>query len=350
MADSPPHLVTGGSGFIAQHLINELLLQGFCVHTTVRSLKNAKKVASLKVLQEKYPTGRLKLFEADLLQWGSFKQAMQGCAVVHHVASPFFMAEKIKDGQKQCVEPALKGTQNVLAAVEETDSVKRVVLTSTIGAILGDYSDVSDRMAGVLSENYFNETSTVDHNPYHYSKVLAEKEAWGLAKRQGRWDLVVICPGLVFGPPLSAGSDSGSLYLVDELLRGELFFGVPNLSFATVDVRDVAAVHVKAAETPSAKGRYIVASKEMATFLDISRFLRKLSKSPLIPRHQLPDVFVHVLGPLFFGLTTRWIKRNLGVRFIVDNSRTLNELNITLRPLETTLTDHFNAWEASRKK
>ncbi|KAK2031364.1 NAD dependent epimerase/dehydratase [Colletotrichum zoysiae] len=350
MPDSQPQLVTGGSGFIAQHLISELLLQGFSVHATVRSLENAKKVASLKALQDKYPTGRLKLFEADLLRNGSFKQAMQGCTVVHHVASPFLMAEKIKDGQKQCVEPALKGTQNVLATVGETESVKRVVLTSTIGAIFGDYRDVSDQMGGVLSEKHFNETSTVDHNPYHYSKVLAEKEAWEMAKRQSRWDMVVICPGLVLGPPLSEGSDSGSLYLVDELLRGELFFGVPNLSFATVDVRDVAAAHVKAAETPSAEGRYIVAAKEMAAFLDISRFFRKLSGSPLIPNHQLPDVFVSVLGPMFFGLTKKWISRNLGVRFSVDNSRAVSELNIDLRPLETTLTDHFTAWEASRKK
>ncbi|OHW98769.1 cinnamyl-alcohol dehydrogenase [Colletotrichum incanum] len=348
MAAIQTHLVTGGSGFIAQHLVNELLLRGLCVHTTVRTIKNAKKVGALKALQEQYPSGRLKLFEADLLEWGSFKEAMQGCTVVHHVASPFLMAEKIKDGQKECVEPALKGTQNVLATVEETEAVKRVVLTSTIGAIFGDYADVQDQMAGIMSEKYFNETSTVEHNPYHYSKVLAEKEAWEIAKRQDRWDMVVICPGLVLGPPLSKGSDSGSLYLMDELLRGELFFGVPNLSFATVDVRDVAAAHIKAAETPSAKGRYVVASKDMTTFLDISRLFRRLSKSALIPNHQLPDFLVRVMGPLF-GLTQKWISRNLGVRFMVDNSRSITELNIDLRPLESTLTDHYQAWKASQK-
>ncbi|KAJ0267691.1 hypothetical protein COL940_014116 [Colletotrichum noveboracense] len=188
------HLVTGGSGFIAQHLVNELLSQGIRVNATVRSLRNAKKVASLKGLQEEH-AGRLQLFEADLLKPGSFKEAMQGCSVVHHVASPFMMAEMIKDGQKECVEPALE-----------------------VGAIFGDYEDVNDKMGGTLSEKYFNDTSTVTHNPYHYSKVLAEKEAWEIAKEESRWDLVVVCPGLVLGPPLSAGSDSGSLFLIDELL------------------------------------------------------------------------------------------------------------------------------------
>lgn len=131
MTVAQTHLVTGGSGFVAQHLVNDLLQRGLRVHTTVRSLGNAKKVDSLKTLQERYPAGQLRLFEADLLEWGSFKEAMQGCSVVHHVASPFLMAEKIKDGQKECVEPALKGTQNVLATVGETEAVERVVLTST---------------------------------------------------------------------------------------------------------------------------------------------------------------------------------------------------------------------------
>ncbi|EQB51727.1 NAD dependent epimerase/dehydratase [Colletotrichum gloeosporioides Cg-14] len=337
------HLVTGGSGFIAQHLVNELLLQGIRVNATVRSLENAKKVASLNALQKKH-AGRLQFFEADLLKPGSFKEAMHGCSVVHHVASPFMMAEMIKDGQKECVEPALEGTRNVLASVKEAASVKRVVLTSTIGAIFGDYEDVNDKMGGTLSENYFNETSTVTHNPYHYSKVLAEKEAWEVAKEESRWDLVVVCPGLVLGPPLSAGSDSGSLFLIDELLSGKLFFGVPNLNFATVDVREVVTAHIKIASTPTASGRYIVASRDMTNFLEISKLFRSLSKSMLIPDHLLPDFLVRVIGPLF-GLTRKWISRNLGTKFAVDNSRSIKELGIEYRPLETTLREHYQAWK-----
>jgi dihydroflavonol-4-reductase len=124
------HLVTGGSGFIAVHLVDQLLRGGHAVHATVRSLINGPKTQPLRQLQERYP-GKLELFEADLLMPGSFEAAMQGCSVVHHVASPFLMAEKIKDGQKEMVEPALRGTQNVLKCVNNTDSVKRVILTST---------------------------------------------------------------------------------------------------------------------------------------------------------------------------------------------------------------------------
>ncbi|KAF6839166.1 cinnamyl-alcohol dehydrogenase-like protein [Colletotrichum musicola] len=344
MASAETHLVTGGSGFVALHLVHELLRGGFRVHATVRSLKNPRKVGSLESLQKEFPD-RLRLFEADLLHPGSFAEAMAGCAVVHHVASPFMMAEKIKDGQKECVEPALEGTRNVLASVREMETVRRVVVTSTIGAIFGDYADVTDRMGGVLSEEHFNETSTATHNPYHYSKVLAEKEAWRIAKGETRWDLVVICPGLVLGAPLSGGSDSGSLFLIDELLGGKLFFGVPNLGFATVDVREVAAAHVRAAETPAASGRYIVAAGEMASFIDMARCFRKMGGSMFVPEHVLPDFCVRMLGPLF-GLTQKWIERNLGVRFAVDNSRSIRELGIEYRPLEDTLREHYKAWKA----
>ena len=111
-------------------LVTQLLDAGYAVHATVRSLQDAVKAGPLKSLQRSHPD-RLRLFEADLLKPGSFSAAMEGCSVVFHVASPFMMAEKIKDGQKECVEPALQGTKNVLASVNAIESVTRVVLTST---------------------------------------------------------------------------------------------------------------------------------------------------------------------------------------------------------------------------
>ncbi|KAH6988939.1 NAD dependent epimerase/dehydratase [Ilyonectria sp. MPI-CAGE-AT-0026] len=345
---SQTHLVTGGSGFIAIHLVHQLLQAGYAVHTTVRNLKNAPKVQPLRGLQEKYPK-KLELFEADLLQPGSFQAAMQGCSVVHHVASPFLMAEKIKDGQKEMVEPALQGTRNVLNSVNSTESVERVVLTSTIGAIFGDYIDVKSMKDNILHESYFNESSSATHNPYHYSKVLAEKEAWKIQKSQSRWDMVAICPGLVLGPSLTTGSDSGSLFLLDELFSGQLWFGVPDLSFCTVDVREVVTVHIKAAEVASASGRYIICHKEMTTFLNISNDVKSHAKSWTLPRHELPNILVRVVGPLF-GLTRKWIRANLGVRFSVDNKRGIKELGVSYRPLTETLDDHYKSWVAQKGK
>lgn len=373
-SNNDPVLVTGGSGFVALELISQLLVQGYAVHTTVRNLQNTAKVSCLQDLKAQHPEGKLLLFEADLLQPGSFHAAMQGCAVVFHVASPFKVPEKIKDGDSEMVQPALQGTRNVLKAVEETPSVQRVVFTSTsesalvplrghgatrsltrptAGAIAGDYKDVIDKMR-VMSHDYFNETSTVKHNPYHYSKVLAEKEAWKIVEEhqqsEQRWDLVVICPAFVLGPTLTSSSESGSLFLMDELLSGLMFYGVPDLSFLPVDVRDVAAAHIRAAELKEAYGRYIVGPPKTTTFLEISKHFKKLRKgTPWLPSFQLPTALVRIVGPLF-GLSQKWMSSNLGVKFAVDNTRSISELGLNYRSLEETLNDHYASWEKHKRK
>lgn len=346
-------LVTGGSGYIASHIVQQLLERNERVHATVRSLQNTQKTQHLLDMQSRWPD-QLTLFEADLLVPGSFAAATQGCSVVYHVASPFLLEEQICDAQKDVVEPALHGTQNVLDAVRTTASVRVVVVTSTVGAIFGDYADVTTRMtAQTLAEEYFNSTSSVSHNAYHYAKTLAEKAAWTAHAAQPqppRWKLVTINPGLVLGPSLARwpASESGSLFLIDELLRGRLFFGVPNLWFTVVDVREVAAAHVRAADAPGSHGRYIVAERQMHAFVEFARILRRLHNAWSIPAHATPDFVVRFVGPLF-GLTRKWMDLNLGIRFQIDNRRSVEELNIVYRPLEETLRDHYQSWIAQRR-
>lgn len=341
------HLFTGATGYVAAHLTRMLLETGHTVHATVRSLGNASKLRPLHTLQQRF-AGRLSLFEADLLIPGSFDAAMAGCTVVHHLASPFLLPEKITDGRRQMLEPALEGTRNVLASVERTASVQRVVMTSTVGAIFGDYIDVRQMKDGVLSEAYFNTTSTLETNPYHLSKVEAEKEAWRLHGLQQRWSLVTINPGMILGPSLTPESASGSLFLLDEMLRGLLFYGMPDLCLTTVDVREVAVAHLRAAERPGAHGRYILADKQMISFVEISKVLRRVHPRPwLLPRHTIPNWVVRLIGPAF-GLTPDYIRKHLGIRFPVDNQRSMDELGITYRPIGETLTDHARAWLRQR--
>jgi nucleoside-diphosphate-sugar epimerase len=342
-------LVTGGTGFVACHLVQQLLEAGDTVHTTVRSLSNESKLRPLREMAERF-SGRLKIFEADLLVPGSFDLPMAGCSIVHHVASPFLLPERIKDGQRQMLEPALQGTRNVLQSVERTPSVTRVVMTSTVGAIFGDYADVLDMKDQTLSETYFNTSSTITNSPYHFAKVEAEKQAWKMADAQQRWRLVTINPGMILGPSLTPASESGSLFLLDEMLKGYFFYGMPDLSLTTVDVREVALAHINAAHTPTAHGRYILAERQMASFVEISKILRTVHRRPyLLPRHQIPNFVVRLIGP-FFGLTQDYMRKHIGVRFKVDNRRSIEELGIQYRPLEQTLIDHYRSWTAHRSK
>jgi nucleoside-diphosphate-sugar epimerase len=335
-------LVTGGSGFVGSHLVRRLLRRGYEVHTT-----DTAKVRPLRQLQAAGKR-RLSLFEADLLTEGSFDAAMSGCRVVFHVASPFLMPERIKDGRRDVVDPALLGTRNVLAGIERTPTVERLVFTSTVGAIFGDYADVLGMTDGVLCERYFNTTSTVENNPYHYAKTVAERAAWEAEAAQDRWRMVSVNPGLILGPSLTPTSESGSLFLLEELFKGYFFYGAPDFSFTTVDVREVADAHIAAAEKPEAKGRYIVADRTMTSFHEMSRIIRsRHPRDRRLPRTALPHWPVRLLGPAF-GLTQDYIRKHLGIRFPVDNSRSVRELGITYRPIEQTLLDHYEAWRSQR--
>jgi len=342
-------MVTGGTGFVASHLVRQLLDRGYTVRATVREVGDNARVERLRRLADGGP-GTLELFQADLLDDGAFDDAMAGCRVVFHVASPFLMPEQIHDARRDVYEPAVRGTRNVLGSIQRTPEVRRLVLTSTVGPIFGDYADVLDMADRTLSEQYVNTTSTLENNPYHYAKTVAEQEAWAAARAQDRWDMVAINPGLVLGPALLPASHSGSLFLMNELMSGYFFFGAPNFSFTIADVRDVATAHVRAAELEPASGRYIVARPEMVSFLEMGRMIRRRYPSRLlVPVHPVPDRAVRVLGPRF-GLTPDYVRKHLGIRFAVDNRRSVTELGLDYRPVAETVVDHYESWRRMRRR
>ena len=335
MLSQTPILVTGISGYIASWIVKLLLEEGLTVHGTVRDITKTEKYQHLLDI-EKASNGTLKVFEADLLDKGSFEKGMINCEIVIHTASPF-IATNVKDGENILVKPALEGTRNVLNTANQINSVKRVVLTSSVVATLGDSIDAIGKK---ITEADWNTSSTVKHRAYAYSKTVAEKEAWKIAKSQNQWDLVVINPGFVMRPSLTKRKDSTSIGFMRSLAKGTYKMGVPELYFGLVDVRDVAKAHLQAAFTPEAQGRHIT-SNETVGFLDFANFIRAEfgSKYPL-PKSYLPKAMLYLFGPLQ-GITWKFIKNNIGFAPIFDNTKSKEQLNIKYRPVEKTITDHF---------
>lgn len=335
----PTVLVTGASGYIAGWIIKYLLDEGYTVHGTVRDPDKLSSVGHLLKLAQSAP-GTLKLFKADLLDQGSFGPAMAGCDIVMHTASPFVL-EGFTDANEALVRPALEGTRNVLDAVNATPSVKRVVLTSSVAAIYGDNDEIRHVPGETFTEDHWNTTSSVDHNPYQYSKTVAEREAWKMQQAQARWDLVTINPSMVYGPSLTKGSQSASIETLVKMGDGRLRTGVPKLGYGVVDVREVARAHLLAAFNPQASGRHILNAGELS-MLKIARILRgHFGKAYPFPTMEVPTPLVWAFGPLFDRSVNRtFIRKNVGFRIRFDNRRSL-ALGVKYRPVEETFIEHF---------
>jgi len=334
-------LVTGGTGYIGSWLVKELLEKSYTVRMTVRDKTRGDKYRQFDPITASAP-GKLELWEADLLKEGSFDLAAKGADAIIHVASPFTL--RFKNAQKDLLDPALLGTRNVLNAATRSGTVKKVVLTSSVAAVHGDNIDMQELGLSEFTEEQFNASSSATHQPYSYSKVIAEKEAWKLAQSQSQWSLVVINPSFVLGPSLTRSSDSESLNLMNDILRGKFFFGAPDLYFGFVDVRDVAHAHVLALEKEDAAGRHILAERTMS-LMGLTEAIEKLFPGKYrLPKMKAPKLMLMLLGGLF-GVTARFVKRNVGYPIRINTNRSREELRLSYRNFEDTVRDMVEQME-----
>ncbi len=334
---SKPVMVTGATGYLAGWIIKLLLKNGITVHATVRDPNNKEKLKYLDELAKNLK-GNIVYYKADLLEKHSFDEAAKNCELVFHTASPF--TNTVKDPQKELIDPALQGTINVLETINKSDFVKRVVLTSSIAAIMGDNKDLIKIPDNMAIENHWNTSSTLSHQPYSYSKTLAEKEAWTINKAQNRWQLVVINPVLVLGPGINPQISSESFKLMKQLGDGSMKIGVPNFEIGIVDVRDVAQAHFNAGFMPEAEGRHIICA-EPKSFLQIANLIRDdFGDKLLLPNRNLPKCLVWLAAPTV-GVKRRMVARNMGYEIKIDNTKSIEKLGIKYRPVKETLIDFF---------
>lgn len=333
-----PVLVTGASGYVAGWLVKELLEAGVTVHAAVRNPERTDKLGHLIEIAEKAP-GTIRFFQSDLLDTGSYTEAMKGCSVVFHTASPFTV--NVKDPQKELIDPAVKGTRNVLETALATASVRRVVVTSSCAAIYTDAIDCQNAPNGVLTEDVWNTTASLAYQPYSYSKTLAEREAWKIADGQDQFRLVSVNPSLVIGPALSKVPTSESFNIVRQMGDGTMKQGAPKLGIGAVDVRDLAKAHVAAGFDPDAEGRHIV-SGHNTNLLELGKALiGKYGNAYPIPRKSLPKWIVWMLGPIVSGIPRRFVTNNVDVKWRADNSKSKRALGVTYRPYKESMEDMF---------
>mmetsp|Transcript_63521 Transcript_63521/g.171390 ORF Transcript_63521/g.171390 Transcript_63521/m.171390 type:complete len:498 (+) Transcript_63521:87-1580(+) len=274
-------LVTGASGFIAMSCIRRLIEKGYKVRGSVRSLSNETTVGPLRKL---FPT--MELVEADLVGASdAWEKACEGCKYVLHTASPFQLS--VGDPQKDLVDPALKGTENVVKAAMKA-GVSRTVVTSSVASVGPPQSVRDDPSKGdkdkVYTEEDWNKESTLEKGPYLYSKRLAEEKAWELVK-ESKMELSVICPSFVLGPMMTGRRDGESAKFIAAMLEGTLAMGDEKGPVLGVcDVRDISMAHVAAMEIPGAAGkRFLCTSEKGYTRSELAATIRDRFKAYPVP-------------------------------------------------------------------
>ncbi|XP_074278917.1 cinnamoyl-CoA reductase 1-like [Silene latifolia] len=241
--------VTGAGGFIASWLIKLLLEKGYTVKGTVRNPDDPKN-GHLKAMEG--AKERLIMCKADLEDFESLKAAITGCHGVFHTASP------VTDDPEQMLEPAVKGTRNVIVAAADA-KVKRVVFTSSIGTVYMNPNRSPDK---VVDESCWSDLEFCKNtkNWYCYGKTVAEQVAWETAKELGV-DLVVVNPVLVLGPLLQPSVNASTVHILKYLTGSAKTYA--NSVQLYVHVKEVALAHVLVYENPLANGRYICAESAL---------------------------------------------------------------------------------------
>ncbi|KAF7626393.1 putative dihydroflavonal-4-reductase [Aspergillus flavus] len=318
-------LLTGGNGFIGSHILAQLLDHGCTVCCAVRTQEKGDKILRDFAAQQSQITITI---VPDIVAPGAYDTAVQGTPAfdaVYHTASPFTYANA--GSNLQFLEPAIKGTLNLLKAVKDNaPSVKRVIWTGSCASVI-DYDNLVADPPRIYTEADWSPVTweeAVNGDPskaYRGSKLFAEREAWQFMKEeQPHFDLVTLSPPATFGPLRHSITSIGELNESNSRLWKFCFSStkdapVPYMPVHTyVDVRDLAYAQFRAMIVPEAGNQRFVVCARQFDFQDVCDILR--SHHPeLSERTPLGKPGTRSLPPGAYSIDNSKVKKFLGVEF-----------------------------------
>jgi nucleoside-diphosphate-sugar epimerase len=308
-------LVTGETGFLGSHCIAQILQQGCLVWTTLRNLKRKDEVISLLQNNGIEYADKLTFYQADLTFDNGWEEAVAGCDYVLHVASPF--PSQGPEHEDEIIIPAKEGTLQVLRMAQQ-EEIKRVVMTSSFAAV-GYEQNTNNK---IFTEDDWTNPENPNISAYVKSKTIAEIAAWNFIKNaNGKLELTFINPVGIFGPLL--GKDlSASIQLLKQLLDGKIK-STPKTYFNTVDVRDVALLHVKAMTHPKAAGeRFLALAGKCLSVHDVAMILKNNlgARAKKVSQKELPNWQVRIAS--LFNPQAKQLLPELGKVRKVSNEKT----------------------------
>ena len=314
-AETKTVFLTGVSGFIAKHIALQLLNAGYGVRGSVRDMARADEVkAALKpeLADPGAVDERLRFVALDLGKDEGWDSAIEGADILMHTASPFPLVQP-KD-EESVIRPAVEGALRAFKSARQA-GIRRVVMTSSSTAIM--YKPLEPGRIS-YNESDWTEPGNPAATPYVKSKIMAEKAAWDFVEADAReMALTVIHPAFVLGPPLDRTLNT-SLKVVRRFLKGTDPAN-PRVGFPCVDVRDIAAMHVKALSVPDSIGKRVLGSDRFLWFSDMARILKTAYPERRISTRTAPDWFIRVLS--LVDPAVRTITPTLGLQQTLSAAR-----------------------------
>lgn len=308
-------LVTGATGFIGYHVAKMLREKGVAVRALVRQGSDA---SSLKFLGIEPVVG-------DVLDLDSVRKALDGCRQCYHLAADYRIW--VKD-PKVMYGINVQGTKNVMEAALEK-RIEKVVYTSSVGVLAACANGKPSNEATPVCMK-----DMVGH--YKRSKFIAEREVYGFIEKG--LPVVIVNPTTPVGPMDRKPTPTGKIIV--DFLNGKVpAYLDTGLNF--VDVEDVAAGHLLAAQQGRVGERYILGNKNISLkefFGCIARITG--NNPPKVRLPYLPVLLAAYVNEALSKITGRYPRIPLtGVKMArkfmyFDCSKALRELNLPQSPIE----------------
>lgn len=274
-----PVVVTGASGFIGSWLVMRLLEQGYTVRATVRDPTNTSKTKH--ILDLPGSSTNLTLWKAELDDEGSFDDAINGSVAVFHVATP--MDFETTDPENEMIKPTVNGVLNIMKSCKKSNTVKRVIFTSSAGTVCMEENRRTEYDESCWSDVDFCRRVKMTGWMYFVSKTLAEKAAWDFAK-ENDIDLITVIPTLVVGPFIMPSMPPSLITALAPITGTESHYSILE-QVQLVHLDDLCLAHIFVYQNPEAEGRYICSSDD-TTIIELAKMLKER-----YPEYNIPTKF-----------------------------------------------------------
>lgn len=323
-------LVTGGAGFIGSHVVQQLHAKGINVRVAALPNESTRNIDHLNV----------EILRGNILDADYCALIVEGVDTVFHMAAVYAVW---MENWRPLWEVNLQGSRNMLWACKNAAHVEKVVYTSSLSAIgIKPGEEISDETTP------FNQ---YDATPYVLSKYLSQQEALTFA-RNGL-NLTVVNPAFPFGPGDIAPTPTGDIII--SMAKGMTRLKLPG-GFNVVDVRDVAAGHILAAEKGKQGEMYILGNENLSA----EQFCKLVTEV----EGKKPERMIPVSAPVLEGtaLVAEWVAKNIthqkppisvgAVRYgaqhiYMDVSKAKNELGYTPRNVRESVRDSLQWFRAN---